>query len=87
MNNYLFDEMLKPLKLTNNLNKNDVTVNVYGGGFNSQVGAISLGIARALLSVGVEHKILKNFSLLTRDSRAKERKKYGLKACKKSTTI
>lgn len=84
LNNYLFDEMLKPLKLTNNLNKYDVTVNVYGGGFNSQAGAIRLGIARALLMVGVEHKILKKFGLLTRDSRSKERKKYGLKAARKA---
>ena len=85
INNFLLNELLKPFKLTNNLNKYDVVVNVYGGGFSSQIGAIRLGIARALLSAGIEHKILKSFGLLTRDSRAKERKKYGLKAARKAS--
>lgn len=84
LNKYLLSEVLKPLKLTNKINKFDVMVNVYGGGFNSQVGAIRLGISRALLNTGIDHKILKGFGLLSRDSRTKERKKYGLKAARKA---
>lgn len=84
LNKYLINDLMKPLKLTSNDTKYNIDVNVFGGGFSSQVGAICLGIARALVNVGIDRKILKGFGLLTRDSRMKERKKYGLKAARKA---
>lgn len=84
INKYLIDDLMKPLKLTNNDTKYNVNINVFGGGFSSQIGAIRLGIARALVSAGIDRKILKGFGLLTRDARVKERKKYGLKAARKA---
>jgi len=74
-----------PLKLTNNLDKFDVLVNVYGGGFTGQAGAIRHGISRALLNVDPELRgALKKAGFLTRDPRMKERKKYGLKAARRA---
>ena len=74
-----------PLKLTNNLDKFDVLVNVYGGGFTGQAGAIRHGISRALLNVDPELRgTLKKAGFLTRDPRMKERKKYGLKAARRA---
>jgi len=56
----------------------DVSVNVYGGGISGQAGAITCGIARALLLVDANYRpLLKKAGLLTRDPRMKERKKYG----------
>ncbi|MDW3617856.1 MAG: 30S ribosomal protein S9 [Candidatus Phytoplasma pruni] len=78
-------ETLKPLKLTNTLEKYDVVANVYGGGITSQAGAIRLGIARSLLEAEPNLRvILKKASLLTRDSRCVERKKYGLKKARRA---
>ncbi|MBQ8762294.1 MAG: 30S ribosomal protein S9 [Clostridia bacterium] len=69
----------QPLELTQTLDKFDVLVNVKGGGLSGQAGSIRHGIARALVKVSEEYKpILKTAGLLTRDSRMKERKKYGL---------
>src|SRR5690625_1368956 len=75
----------EPLVITENLEKFDVKVNVKGGGFTGQAGAIRHGIARALLQVDEELRpTLKRAGFLTRDPRKKERKKYGLKKSRKS---
>jgi small subunit ribosomal protein S9 len=74
----------QPLQLTDTLNKFDVTVNVAGGGTSGQAGAVRHGIARALVEFNAElRKKLKKAGLLTRDPRAKERKKYGQKGARK----
>ena len=74
----------QPLQLTDTLNKLDVLVNVDGGGVAGQAGAVRHGIARALLEFNGElRKKLKRAGLLTRDPRAKERKKYGQKGARK----
>lgn len=85
-------DLKQPLAVTNTTEMFDVTVNVKGGGFSGQTGAIRLGIARALLEsdAGNEEKedsfrkILKANGFLTRDSRVKERKKYGLKGARRA---
>ncbi|MGA8943667.1 MAG: 30S ribosomal protein S9 [Thermoactinomyces sp.] len=75
----------QPLVLTNTLDSYDVLVNVSGGGFTGQAGAIRHGIARALLKVDPELRpALKKAGFLTRDPRMKERKKYGLKAARRA---
>ncbi|SHF10541.1 small subunit ribosomal protein S9 [Seinonella peptonophila] len=75
----------QPLILTDMLNAYDVIVNVHGGGFTGQAGAIRHGIARALLEVDPELRpALKKAGFLTRDPRMKERKKYGLKAARRA---
>ncbi len=87
---YLGLETLKvivrqPLALTDTLEKFDVMVNVRGGGFTGQAGAIRHGIARALLQADAEFRpALKKEGYLTRDPRMKERKKYGLKAARRA---
>ena len=64
----------------------DVNVNVHGGGFSGQTGAIRHGIARALLTVDPDFRdVLKRAGMLTRDSRMKERKKPGLKKARKAS--
>ena len=74
-----------PLELTDTLGKFDVLVNVYGGGYTGQAGAIRHGISRALLDVDPDYRaILKKAGFLTRDPRMKERKKYGLKAARRA---
>lgn len=74
-----------PMKLTDTLGKFDVLVNVYGGGFTGQAGAIRHGISRALLNYDPELRgELKKAGFLTRDPRMKERKKYGLKAARRA---
>ena len=74
-----------PLKLTNTLDKFDVLVNVYGGGFTGQAGAIRHGVSRALINFDPELRgTLKKAGFLTRDPRMKERKKYGLKAARRA---
>jgi len=78
-------DLKQPLTLTNTLDKYDVNATVKGGGFTGQAGAIRLGITRALLEAGVDRKTLKNAGLITRDSRAKERKKYGLKGARRAS--
>ena len=75
----------QPLELTKTADKFDVLVNVQGGGFTGQAGAIRHGIARALLEVDEEYRaVLKAEGFLTRDPRMKERKKYGLKAARRA---
>ena len=75
----------QPLELTGNTAKYDVAVNVQGGGFTGQAGAIRHGIARALVLADPETKAaVKAAGYLTRDPRMKERKKYGLKKARKS---
>ncbi|MDG6027312.1 MAG: 30S ribosomal protein S9 [Candidatus Brocadia sp.] len=74
-----------PLKTTKTLGEFDVLANVRGGGITGQAGAISLGIARALFKSNPSHiGILRTDGLMTRDSRMKERKKYGKKGARKS---
>ena len=74
-----------PMVLTDTLSKFDVNVNVYGGGYTGQAGAIRHGIARALLVAEPELRgALKKAGFLTRDPRMKERKKYGLKAARRA---
>ena len=90
IDNYFGVETLKmtvrqPLTLTQTTGRFDVLVNVYGGGFTGQAGAIRHGIARALLQVEDSYRApLKAAGLLTRDPRMKERKKYGLKAARRA---
>ena len=75
----------QPLTATETLDKFDVFVNVNGGGFTGQAGAIKHGIARALLNVDEEFRVtLKKAGYLTRDPRMKERKKYGLKGARRA---
>ena len=75
----------EPLVVTDSTDKFDVIINVHGGGFTGQAGAIRMGIARALLEYDNELRpILKKGGHLTRDSRMVERKKYGLKKARKS---
>ena len=87
---YLGMETLKvivrqPLTATETADKFDVLVNVRGGGFTGQAGAIRHGIARALLQADPEYRpILKKAGYLTRDPRMKERKKPGLKAARRA---
>jgi len=78
-------QVVKPLNVTNNLTNYDVFAEAYGGGVPAQAGAVSLGIARALLEVSPDFRIkLKREGLLTRDPRTKERKKYGLKRARRA---
>jgi small subunit ribosomal protein S9 len=74
----------KPLVLTESLEKFDILATVAGGGVAGQAGAVRLGIARALCTYSLELRpTLKKEGLLTRDARAKERKKYGLAGARK----
>ena len=90
IDNYFGLETLKvisrqPLVLTDTLSKFDVMVNVHGGGYTGQAGAIRHGISRALLKVDDELRpSLKKAGYLTRDPRMKERKKYGLKGARRA---
>ena len=90
LDNYFGLETLKyivkqPLELLGLSEKFDVVIKVSGGGFTGQAGAIRLGIARALLQADAEYRgQLKKAGFLTRDSRMKERKKYGLKAARRA---
>ena len=78
-------DLSQPLTLTGNADKFDVKCTVSGGGFTGQAGAIRLGIARALLLASADYRApLKVAGMLTRNARAKERKKYGLKAARRA---
>ena len=85
-------DLMQPLEITNNLNTFDVIVNVRGGGYSGQTGAIRLGITRALLEYDADNEggegsyrsILKKAGFITRDSRKKERKKPGLKEARRA---
>ena len=73
-----------PMVLTETADKFDVLATVAGGGVSGQAGAVRLGIARALVEYNLElRKALKAGGLLTRDARAKERKKYGMAGARK----
>ena len=75
----------QPMVATDTVDKYDVMVNVHGGGYTGQAGAIRHGISRALLEVDGEFRpTLKKAGFLTRDPRMKERKKYGLKAARRA---
>ena len=77
--------IMKPLVLTNQAEKYDVITSVHGGGFSGQAGAIAHGISKAVASTDEELRaILKKAGMLTRDSRNKERHKYGLKKARKA---
>ena len=90
MDEYFGLETLKlivrqPLVLTDTVDKFDVLVNVHGGGFTGQAGAIRHGISRALLHADADYRpTLKKAGFLTRDPRMKERKKYGLKKARRA---
>ena len=74
----LQNEVLHPFQVANAVNQYDVAINAKGGGVTGQIGAIQLGIARALLKTNEELRdTLRDANLLTRDSRKKERKKAG----------
>ena len=75
----------QPLVATETSDKFDFLVNVKGGGYTGQAGAIRHGISRALLTVDGDYRpVLKKAGFLTRDPRMKERKKYGLKAARRA---
>jgi len=75
----------QPLELTENVDKFDIYVKVKGGGDSGQAGAIKHGITKALLEVDAAYRpTLKSAGFITRDSRVKERKKYGKKAARAS---
>ena len=77
-------QIKQPLVLTETADKFDILATVAGGGVSGQAGAIRLGIARALVEYNGElRKALKHDGLLTRDARAKERKKYGMAGARK----
>jgi len=90
LEDYLPQEILRsvvksPLVITGTEGQYDVYINVYGGGLTGQAGAMRHGIARALLEVGEDFRpVLKAAGFLTRDSRSKERKKYGLKGARRA---
>ncbi len=79
----LVDNACAPLRVTDTAGHFDVFANCDGGGINGQSGALRLGIARALLTAGDYRSELKKAGYLTRDARAVERKKYGLKKARK----
>ncbi|WP_346937910.1 30S ribosomal protein S9 [uncultured Clostridium sp.] len=91
MDNYFGLDTLKfivnqPLVLTGTKDKFDVLVNVHGGGYTGQAGAIRHGISRALLKADESLRAeLKKAGFLTRDPRMKERKKYGLKKARRAS--
>ncbi len=77
-------QIRRPLLLTETADKFDILATVDGGGVSGQAGAIRLGIARALVEYNLElRKRLKDEGMLTRDARAKERKKYGMAGARK----
>jgi len=76
--------IMEPLRLTNTENAYDIAADLYGGGISGQAGALRHGISKALVEINEEYRpILKKEGFLTRDSRVKERKKYGLKKARK----
>ena len=90
LNEYLPLETLRmvvrsPFEVTETVGQFDVKINVYGGGYAGQSGAMRHGIARALLQASDDYRPkLKAAGFLTRDPRAKERKKYGLKGARRA---
>lgn len=77
--------IMKPFTVADMMEKYDVVADVHGGGFSSQAGAVAHGIAKALATTDADVRLtLKRNGLLTRDSRVKERRKYGLKKARKA---
>jgi len=77
--------IMQPFELTQTVGRYDVMVVVHGGGLSGQAGAVKHGISRALLEVSTSHRpVLKSAGFLTRDSRVKERKKYGKRGARAS---
>lgn len=77
--------ILKPFNVANLMEKYDVVATVHGGGFAGQAGALAHGIAKALATTSLDTRTtLKRNGLITRDSRVKERRKYGLKKARKA---
>jgi small subunit ribosomal protein S9 len=77
--------ILQPFELTQTVGRYDVFVRVHGGGLSGQAGALKHGISKALLDVDPAHRsVLKSAGFLTRDSRVKERKKYGKRGARAS---
>lgn len=77
-------QIKRPLVLTETTDKFDILATVEGGGVSGQAGAVRLGISRALIEYNLElRKSLKTEGMLTRDARAKERKKYGMAGARK----
>ena len=77
-------QIKQPLVITETMDKFDILATVAGGGVSGQAGAVRLGIARALVEYNLElRKRLKDEGMLTRDARAKERKKYGMAGARK----
>lgn len=77
--------VMQPFELTQTTGRFDTIVNVTGGGLSGQAGAIKQGISKALLSIDPSFRqVLKSAGFLTRDSRVKERKKYGKRAARAS---
>ena len=80
----LVTTIMEPFKITNTENAYNVIADLSGGGISGQAGALCHGISKALLEINQEYRtILKREGFLTRDSRIKERKKYGLKKARK----
>lgn len=80
----LITVIMEPFRLTNTENAYDVIADLSGGGISGQAGALRHSISKALLEINEEYRpILKREGFLTRDSRVKERKKYGLKKARK----
>jgi small subunit ribosomal protein S9 len=77
-------DLKQPLTILGVQEKYDIDCTVVGGGYEGQSGAVRLGIARALLEAGEDRKSLKVNGMLTRNSRSKERKKYGLKKARRA---
>ena len=78
-------DLVQPLELVEQKDKFDISIDVKGGGFSGQTGAIRLGITRALLLANAENRpVLKTNGMVTRDARIKERKKYGLKKARRA---
>ncbi|MDW2933627.1 30S ribosomal protein S9 [Mesomycoplasma ovipneumoniae] len=81
----LIKDALQPLAITNTISEFDIRVNAHGGGISGQAGAIRLGIAKALLEISADYRpSLKTSGMLTRDARAKERKKFGLRKARRA---
>jgi small subunit ribosomal protein S9 len=77
--------IMQPFELTQTVGRFDIMVKVHGGGLSGQAGAVKHGISRALLVVDPSYRsVLKSAGFLTRDSRVKERKKYGRRAARAS---
>ena len=78
-------DLKQPLEITGTAEKFDINATVVGGGFTGQSGALRLGITRALMEVSADFRApLKAAGMVTRDPRAKERKKYGLKGARRA---